>query len=721
MLKLLKCLILGLLCWMIISVSHNQQVSAAEGKVVVVVVDGLDWQELDNIKSRLINISKIIDQGSIGLFNPVSGGVRTRNNTIFTIAAGRPSLAMPNSHLIMQGDENFFGMEAAGFYQAITGQEADGKLVHLGISQLNNNRADISRFSDTLLIHGIKATIIGTADVNGELNRILANVVINSRGTHADGVFRPNLLLESADLPLFQKTNFTLLENQLISRWDHNQLFLIELADLMRLEQVQTWLTPDIYSNYKLLFYEELDHWLGNTMAKLDRNSDLLIIFNPAPSAGKLTARDFLTPVIVWGKGFTEPILSSSTTKRDGLVVNYDLLPTILKHFEIVERVGVGGVIVSSGQGDISTLIGLNNNFLAVYHNRPIIIKTYIFMQIIVVALFLITIICNLPIRTYISMALLLLTIVPISLLVTAVVNKSLTMIILANSMAIGLLLYLSWKIEAKKSLSGFLFIFLLTSVTLLFDLGNNSFLMKQSILGYDPIAGARYYGLGNEYMGVLIGASLMTIALIYQSIQGKSLVLFKRSLVPISVTIIAFIGLPNLGTNVGGTIAAVFGFGYLLFKLLINSNKTYLLGLAGPLMVGIFLTIFILVDMNRAVETQTHLGRTAFLIKQEGMMALVDIAIGKINMNIKLIRYTYWSRVFLIVLGSLAVLFYKPPGLLEQVLASNKGLKVGVIAVTIASLTALAVNDSGIVAAATMMIYGAIPLFFLLLNIRKF
>jgi len=720
-LKLLKCLILGLLCWMIISVSHNQQVSAAEGKVVVVVVDGLDWQELDNIKSRLINISKIIDQGSIGLFNPVSGGVRTRNNTIFTIAAGRPSLAMPNSHLIMQGDENFFGMEAAGFYQAITGQEADGKLVHLGISQLNNNRADISRFSDTLLIHGIKATIIGTADVNGELNRILANVVINSRGTHADGVFRPNLLLESADLPLFQKTNFTLLENQLISRWDHNQLFLIELADLMRLEQVQTWLTPDIYSNYKLLFYEELDHWLGNTMAKLDRNSDLLIIFNPAPSAGKLTARDFLTPVIVWGKGFTEPILSSSTTKRDGLVVNYDLLPTILKHFEIVERVGVGGVIVSSGQGDISTLIGLNNNFLAVYHNRPIIIKTYIFMQIIVVALFLITIICNLPIRTYISMALLLLTIVPISLLVTAVVNKSLTMIILANSMAIGLLLYLSWKIEAKKSLSGFLFIFLLTSVTLLFDLGNNSFLMKQSILGYDPIAGARYYGLGNEYMGVLIGASLMTIALIYQSIQGKSLVLFKRSLVPISVTIIAFIGLPNLGTNVGGTIAAVFGFGYLLFKLLINSNKTYLLGLAGPLMVGIFLTIFILVDMNRAVETQTHLGRTAFLIKQEGMMALVDIAIGKINMNIKLIRYTYWSRVFLIVLGSLAVLFYKPPGLLEQVLASNKGLKVGVIAVTIASLTALAVNDSGIVAAATMMIYGAIPLFFLLLNIRKF
>jgi hypothetical protein len=704
---------------MIISVSHNQQVSAAEGKVVVVVVDGLDWQELDNIKPRLINISKIIDQGSIGLFNPVSGGVRTRNNTIFTIAAGRPSLAMPNSHLIMQVDEKFSGMDAASFYQAITGKEPEGKLVHLGISQLNKDLAGISRFSDTLLIHGIMATIIGTADVNGEFNRQLANVVINSQGTHADGVFSPNLLLEPVGLPLFQKTNFTLLENQLISRWDNYHLFLIELADLMRLEQVQTWLTPDIYSNYKLLFHEELDQWLGNTMAELDQNNDLLVILNPAPSAGKLTARDFLTPVIFWGKGFTEPILTSSTTKRDGLVVNYDILPTILKHFEIDERIGVGGIIVSSGQGDISTLIGLNNKFLVVYHNRPPIIKTYIFMQIMVVALLLTTIICNLPIRKYISMALLLLTIVPLSLLVTAVFNESLTLIILTNSMTIGLLLYLSWKREVKNSLSGFLLIFLLTSLALLLDLGNKSFLMKQSILGYDPIAGARYYGLGNEYMGVLIGSSLMTIALIYQSRQGKSLVLFKKSLVPISAAIIAFIGLPNLGTNLGGTIAAVLGFGYLLFKFLINSKKTYLLGLAAPFMVGIILTIFVLVDMNRAVETQSHLGRTAFLIKQEGMMGLVDIAIGKINMNIKLIRYTYWSRVFLIVLGSLAVLFYKPPGLLEQVLAKNNGLKVGVITVTIASLTALAVNDSGIVAAATMMIYGAMPLFFLLLNGR--
>jgi hypothetical protein len=715
--KFIKWLILALV-WVIVSTSSMQQAAAA-GKAVVVVADGLEWQEINNIKEELPNIARIIEQGSIGLFNPVSGGVRTRDNAVYTLVAGRPSIALPNSHLIMQADEKFAGMEAEKFYLAITGNEPDGKLVHLGINELGKDLALISRFSETLSSRGIQATIIGTADLNGELNRQLANMVINSQGTHRDGVLRQNLLLESTDLPFLQKTNFTLLDNQLAGRWDNFQLIVVEIADLMRLEGVQTWLAPNVYHNRKLLFYQELDQWLGNTIAKLDRNNDLLVIVNPAPGTAKLAARDFLTPVIFWGKGFTEPLLTSSTTKRDGLIVNYDLLPTILKHFQIDERIGVGGVIFPGGEGDISTLLGLNKKFLVVYNNRPLIIKTYVFLQIIAVSLFLATILLNLPIKKFISLVLLLLTIVPLSLLITAIFNHSLLMMVLANSMAIGLLLYLSWKREAKKSLSGFLLIFILTSLALLVDLGNNSFLMKQSILGYDPIAGARYYGLGNEYMGVLIGSGLMALALTYQSIQGKALILCKKSLLPISAVIIAFIGLPNLGTNAGGTIAAIFGFGYLLFKLFINSKKTYLFGLAAPIIAGIILSIFILLDMNRAVETQSHLGRTVLLVKHEGIMGLIDIAIGKINMNIKLIRYTNWSRVFLIVLGSLAFLFYKPPGLLARVLAENYGLKVGAVAVTIASLTALAVNDSGIVAAATMMIYGALPLFCLLLNTK--
>ena len=37
---------------------------------------------------------------------------------------------------------------------------------------------------------------------------------------------------------------------------------------------------------------------------------------------------------------------------------------------------------------------------------------------------------------------------------------------------------------------------------------------MRYSPLGYDPVGGARFYGIGNEYMGVLVGSSILAWAL---------------------------------------------------------------------------------------------------------------------------------------------------------------------------------------------------------------
>ncbi|MGB9802178.1 MAG: hypothetical protein ACPLUI_00005, partial [Desulfofundulus sp.] len=34
--------------------------------------------------------------------------------------------------------------------------------------------------------------------------------------------------------------------------------------------------------------------------------------------------------------------------------------------------------------------------------------------------------------------------------------------------------------------------------------------LQKTAIMGYDPIVGARFYGIGNEYMGILIGSMII-------------------------------------------------------------------------------------------------------------------------------------------------------------------------------------------------------------------
>lgn len=85
----------------------------------------------------------------------------------------------------------------------------------------------------------------------------------------------------------------------------------------------------------------------------------------------------------------------------------------------------------------------------------------------------------------------------------------------------------------------------------ILFDMAVfNQFLIKNSLLGYDPIIGARFYGIGNEYMGVLVGASLITISIFFEKFGFKNIILL-----PFALAVVFIMGNPMMGANVGGTI----------------------------------------------------------------------------------------------------------------------------------------------------------------------
>ena len=88
--------------------------------------------------------------------------------------------------------------------------------------------------------------------------------------------------------------------------------------------------------------------------------------------------------------------------------------------------------------------------------------------------------------------------------------------------------------------------------------------LMKASMLGYDPIVGARFYGIGNEYMGFLLGATLMGTAALLEKYRLDRQPARLVSMV-ILITVFLTLALPSLGTNVGGAMAAFFGFGTFL------------------------------------------------------------------------------------------------------------------------------------------------------------
>lgn len=276
-----------------------------------------------------------------------------------------------------------------------------------------------------------------------------------------------------------------------------------------------------------------------------------------------------------------------------------------------------------------------------------------------------------------------------------------------------------------------------LTAGLLCLDVLRQSVWMKNSLLGYDPILGSRFYGIGNEYMGILIGSLLMgsTAALDAPGGRGDARGRTGRSLSPRALAAVvtayaavAFLLLwPGLGANVGGFITGFVALGVTGWRLILRGRQPQRpkgpalapAGSAGTkrrlVAAGVPVVLFFLLagtllaavgfhDAARPNEA-AHLGQFTAAIGRDGWQPALDTATRKIQTNLRLFRYTIWSRVLVLTLAISAWLLLLPPRRLRRVFARRRFLALGIQGSLLASLVAFLVNDSGVVAAATTMI----------------
>ena len=133
-----------------------------------------------------------------------------------------------------------------------------------------------------------------------------------------------------------------------------------------------------------------------------------------------------------------------------------------------------------------------------------------------------------------------------------------------------------------KDNLSIFTVTLLTSTLLILIDTFMGSPLARTSILSYDPIVGARFYGIGNEFMGFLLGSTIIGTASLIDKYR-KHHKLVKLFSIILLIVVLVTLALPSLGTNVGGTIAAFIGFGIytiLLFKEKITTKDITFIGI---------------------------------------------------------------------------------------------------------------------------------------------
>jgi len=683
--------------------------SVAAGKVVIVSVNRTNLRTVAADQS----LAPWLARGAVSLVNISTAARPTTEHVYVTLGAGSRAAGTDNTRLAFNADEEWTGLIAREIYHRHQGTETDAGVLHLAfaeIAKLNftfQHPVTPGLLGDMLRSAGLVTAVIGNAD-GPSVSRESTAFLADSSGRVGLGDVSRAILEKDTRFPFGLRTNRDKVWLEFNRLWPSADVILVDWGNTVRLDEYRPLLRAQVADDLQEEIFSDLSWFLTRVFSLLSLE-DTLIILAPAPPTGE-TGGGLLSYIAILGGRFPPgSLLTSATTRRPGIIAAVDVAPLILDNLGLsVPGNMVGRPVGLAAPGGTAELLGMQREIDRVFRLRPPLMKTYVFFQIVFVLGALLNLFIRiLPIRRFESLLFALIAFPAVLLylpLHTVSVPVGFTLSVLATVAVAFLLQKLFTSIVAKLAVVG-----VVTTLSLTIDLLRNAPLMKVSVLGYDPVSGARFYGLGNEYMGVLVGSSVLAVTALLTLFPH-----WRRWLLPISViyllALVILIVSPGGGANFGGTVTAFTAF-IVTVTILGQFRPGWRSAAAALLVATLIAGIAVLLNVFVAQGDQSHLGRTLAMVERDGWQALRDVVSRKAAMNVRLFRYSQWSRAFLAFLTVLAVLFYRPHGILREIHRSYPQLTAGFLGIIAGSVTAFLVNDSGVVAAATTLLYAGVPI----------
>jgi hypothetical protein len=243
-----------------------------------------------------------------------------------------------------------------------------------------------------------------------------------------------------------------------------------------------------------------------------------------------------------------------------------------------------------------------------------------------------------------------------------------------------------------RRSPLGILFALLVAAIAV--DAAFGAPLMQRAINNFLP--GIRFYGVGNEYMGIALGAALM----------GTALLSPLPRWVPVTAwaTLVLLVSLPALGAKAGGALTTTFTFTLAWFCL--RTTRVRGRHVAAAFAFGLFvLALQATYDMLRPADVRTHIGEAVATGKAHGIAPLLEIASRKIAMNAALTATPYTAAGLAGLVPLWWLLAHGTTGARARAaIAARPELARLLAAAYAGALVALVFNDSGIVAALLLL-----------------
>jgi len=709
--------------------TFNPGFAAAQSpdRVLILDIPRFDLAELTAKTSarRYPNLVKLIESSGVGNMTTALPDPLTADRIYLSINSGAQVKTTSDTGTVYNAGEVVKQQKAGLLYQNLTGIQApaDGA-ADLGlplIEQANDRtvRTSLGLLGRLLHQNSFQTAAIGNADANSP-DRYAATMIMDPNGLIDWGAVGPETLENDPLFPYGRRTD----PAKILLYWREfkakAQVTLITLGDLERLDRYGVYLNKKRWDFYRGQVLQNYDQLWGALRKEVDFRHTMVVVFTALPPEKESIFGLHLTSLVIKAPRHIAGLLYSNSTRKAGIVTGYDLAATILNFLRIDTQGCYNGGNLKVVKGKWRNIPRERNDLIKNYDLRWPMLIGYGYLHIGLVLLMVAGLIFGFNRRLIrrLEYGYLFLLTIPAVFIIEALINPLDWLSIFGWTLGLAGLFWAGALLGSRRNLFGMLsLISIFTFGVILVDVFFNGHCELKSFLGYSAVAGARFYGIGNEYLGFLLGAYIVMVSVNYDWICAGWIGRYRKQLLWLAVILITgFIVHPNLGAKIGGGITALIGLSittYLWLERPIRFQE--LVGLLAALIIMLACAGIWDYYLNRS--SITHFGQLLLFIKSNGFKTAFELIKRKIRLNFRIINYSLWTQVLIGILLIVPLLYKKPPAVVARLIQKYPGITHGFLGLTITALIGLVVNDSGIATAATMYIFGLMMLLLIIIK----
>lgn len=504
-------------------------------------------------------------------------------------------------------------------------------------------------------------------------------------------------------------------------------LVVIDPGDLARAHEAAKGAPEGLAPLARVAALQALDEIVAGVDQGLPRDAVLIVA---APVAAQVAGEPSgFGPLVVKGTGWTGALVSSST-HRPGLVTNADLTATVLDDLGVAVPVQVAGAPVlpvptaERGNDRLVHLEHIDGFMRAIDAIRPQVVDDFILAVVLLaglsVALLALARVPR-PLAVAVELALLAVLAVPAATVLMFVVlplpqsPSTVLIVLLASTFTVWTLSVVTHNLPGKPRAMAFLA--LLTASVITLDQWLGAPLSLDGLLGYSPLVGARFYGLGNEVAALAVGSLATGFALTFDHYASQRWVEpARRWGFPLAAAAcVVTAAAPFLGANIGVAVWGTFALGLTWWGML-GRRTTWRTVVVLALVVVIVVAAFAALDTLGAASSRTHLGRAVLTTERGGAAPFVTLLARKAATNVRTLFSTHFSWLFLALAGALAYVRWRPRGSMHDMLVERPSFAAALTGALAGGVIAFFTEDSGIVVPALLLLFPAVAVVYLML-----